>query len=252
MAKNGKKQLRALWLQVHKWIGLTLAVLIIPISLTGSALVWHDWLDAKLEPQRFATLGPAALPAFSLCDGRARRARPTANASPSSASRRKAHRSSQSRPSLRKAEAARSATSLWIDPRDASVIDRAIGQQRRGAGHARPPRQPDGTRLGPHDRRLGRSLHVRLLPHRHLAVVAAERKCDDPASAGSAATRPTRTFIICPASGSCSRWRCCPSPAPGSASPKSSRQFESRPRASRAKPRAGDACQAARSHRDER
>jgi uncharacterized iron-regulated membrane protein len=62
MAKNGKKQLRALWLQVHKWIGLTLAILIIPISLTGSALVWHDWLDAKLEPQRHASYGAPALP----------------------------------------------------------------------------------------------------------------------------------------------------------------------------------------------
>ena len=56
MAKSGKKKLRAGWLQVHKWIGLLLAVLIIPISLTGSALVWHDWLDETLNPgaeQRF-------------------------------------------------------------------------------------------------------------------------------------------------------------------------------------------------------
>ena len=59
MARATKKQLRATWLQVHKWIGLTLAVLIIPISLTGSALVWHDWLDAKLEPQRHAGYGEA-------------------------------------------------------------------------------------------------------------------------------------------------------------------------------------------------
>src|SRR5687768_1727944 len=62
MAKTTKKQLRALWLQVHKWIGLTLAVLIIPISVTGSALVWHDWLDAQLEPQRHQAIGPATLP----------------------------------------------------------------------------------------------------------------------------------------------------------------------------------------------
>ncbi|MDQ3143347.1 MAG: PepSY domain-containing protein [Pseudomonadota bacterium] len=61
MAKTGRTRLRAGWLQVHKWIGLTLAVLIIPICLTGSALVWHDWLDAKLEPQRHAIIGPAAL-----------------------------------------------------------------------------------------------------------------------------------------------------------------------------------------------
>ena len=46
-------------------------------------------------------------------------------------------------------------------------------QQRRGAGDARPPRQPDGARLGPHHRRLGRRVHVRLVPQRHLAVVAA-------------------------------------------------------------------------------
>ena len=57
MAKTNKKRLRAAWLQVHKWIGLTLAILIIPVSLTGAALVWHDWLDAKIEPQRHRSLG---------------------------------------------------------------------------------------------------------------------------------------------------------------------------------------------------
>ena len=30
------------WLSVHKWIGLALAILIIPISLSGAALVWDD------------------------------------------------------------------------------------------------------------------------------------------------------------------------------------------------------------------
>jgi uncharacterized iron-regulated membrane protein len=59
-------RLRALWLQVHKWIGLGLAVLIVPISVTGSALVWHDWLDEQINPQRYAVtssearLGPGA------------------------------------------------------------------------------------------------------------------------------------------------------------------------------------------------
>ena len=62
MPKSTKKQLRALWLQVHKWIGLLLAVLIIPISVTGAALVWHDGLEAVLDPQRHEVLGPAALP----------------------------------------------------------------------------------------------------------------------------------------------------------------------------------------------
>jgi uncharacterized iron-regulated membrane protein len=46
-------RLRGLWFSVHKWIGLTLAVLIIPISVTGSALVWHDALDEAVNPQRY-------------------------------------------------------------------------------------------------------------------------------------------------------------------------------------------------------
>jgi uncharacterized iron-regulated membrane protein len=59
-------RLRALWLQVHKWIGISLFILIIPISVTGAALVWHDWLDEQINPQRYAVsssearLGPGA------------------------------------------------------------------------------------------------------------------------------------------------------------------------------------------------
>jgi uncharacterized iron-regulated membrane protein len=54
--------LRPLWFQVHKWIGLTLAILIVPVSLTGSALVWHDWLDERLNPERAATAAPSLPP----------------------------------------------------------------------------------------------------------------------------------------------------------------------------------------------
>ena len=68
MARSTTMRLRGLWLQVHKWIGLLLAVLIIPISLTGSALVWHDWLDETVNPQRYAvTGGEPALPPVGLC-----------------------------------------------------------------------------------------------------------------------------------------------------------------------------------------
>jgi len=56
-----KIQLRRAWFQVHKWIGLILAVLIIPLCLSGSALVWHDALERIVEPQRFATTGSATL-----------------------------------------------------------------------------------------------------------------------------------------------------------------------------------------------
>src|SRR5688572_11279308 len=54
--------LRKAWFQVHKWIGLILAVVIFVISLTGAALVWHDPIDRAMHPERYATTGPVALP----------------------------------------------------------------------------------------------------------------------------------------------------------------------------------------------
>lgn len=126
MARTGKKQLRAAWLQVHKWIGLALAVLIIPISLTGSALVWHDWVEAKLEPQRYAVLGPAALPPSAYASSATAALRPGETLSalrfdkggrPVIATATKAA-AVQGRPAR---------ASLWLDPRDASLIARATG-----------------------------------------------------------------------------------------------------------------------------
>ena len=59
-----KQQLRQIWFQVHKWLGLTLAVLVIPISMTGAALVWHDAVELALNPERKtdeqASLSPSA------------------------------------------------------------------------------------------------------------------------------------------------------------------------------------------------
>lgn len=52
---------RRTWFQVHKWLGLLLAVLIVPICLTGSALVWHDALEKIVEPQRYAVSGETLL-----------------------------------------------------------------------------------------------------------------------------------------------------------------------------------------------
>ena len=126
LAKTGKKQLRALWLQVHKWIGLALAILIIPICLTGSALVWHDWLDARLEPQRHAALGPAVLPVSAYATAarealqsgeRLSELRFSKDGTPVVAIATKASESG-GRPVR---------TQLWLDPRDASLIDRASG-----------------------------------------------------------------------------------------------------------------------------
>ena len=64
MASSSTLRLRRLWFQVHKWIGLALAALIIPISLTGSALVWHDWLEGALNPERAASAPATQPPGF--------------------------------------------------------------------------------------------------------------------------------------------------------------------------------------------
>jgi len=126
LARNGKKQLRALWLQVHKWLGLTLAALIIPIALTGSALVWHDWLDAKLEPQRHATIGPAKLPVAAYEISARKNLQPGETLS-------ELRFNKDGTPVIAMAIKAEEGggrpvrTSLWLDPRDASLIDRASG-----------------------------------------------------------------------------------------------------------------------------
>lgn len=52
--------MRKAWFQVHKWIGLLLAIAIIPICFTGAALVWKDTLDRTVNPARFATSGAEA------------------------------------------------------------------------------------------------------------------------------------------------------------------------------------------------
>ena len=46
-------RLRSVWFQIHKWVGILLAILVIPIALSGAALVWHDWLDEQINPQRY-------------------------------------------------------------------------------------------------------------------------------------------------------------------------------------------------------
>ncbi len=125
MGKTTRKQLRAGWLQVHKWIGLSLAILIIPISLTGAALAWHDWLEAKLEPQRHQTIGPAALPPSAYAaaaravlseDERIATLRFDADGGPVTVTATKPAPAGGGRPER---------TNVWLDPRDARVIDQA-------------------------------------------------------------------------------------------------------------------------------
>ena len=53
--------LRNVWFQLHKWIGLLLAVLIIPLSVSGAVLVWDEAVDHVLNPARYATTGTTML-----------------------------------------------------------------------------------------------------------------------------------------------------------------------------------------------
>lgn len=73
MAQSTTMRLRGLWFSVHKWIGICLAILIVPIALSGAVLVWHDWFDEALNPQRYAVTGgrPALAPAAYAASARA-------------------------------------------------------------------------------------------------------------------------------------------------------------------------------------
>src|SRR5688572_17381807 len=113
-----------LWLQVHKWIGLLLAVLIIPISVTGAALVWHDGLEAVLDPQRHEVLGQAGLAPSAYADAARAALAPdetltTLRFSPEG----EPVVAVASKPAVGGGRPER--TNFWLDPRDASLIDQA-------------------------------------------------------------------------------------------------------------------------------
>jgi uncharacterized iron-regulated membrane protein len=50
-------RLRTVWWTLHRWIGIGLAVLLVPIALSGALLVWHDPLEAVIHPGRYAVTG---------------------------------------------------------------------------------------------------------------------------------------------------------------------------------------------------
>ena len=54
-------RLRAIWWTLHRWIGLALAVLLVPIAVSGALLVRHDRVDALIHPDRYAVTGSALM-----------------------------------------------------------------------------------------------------------------------------------------------------------------------------------------------
>ena len=58
-------RLRQFWWVLHRWIGIGLLVLLVPIAVSDFLLVYHDELDALVNPKRWTVSGPqlALLPA---------------------------------------------------------------------------------------------------------------------------------------------------------------------------------------------
>jgi uncharacterized iron-regulated membrane protein len=54
----GRVRLRQVWWTVHRWIGIGLLALLVPIAVSGALLVYHDELDALINPKRWAVSGP--------------------------------------------------------------------------------------------------------------------------------------------------------------------------------------------------
>ena len=129
MTETRKNRARALWLQVHKWIGLLLAVLIVPISVSGAALVWHDWLDEQLNPKRFAVSGPASLAPSQYADSASAALAPGERIlsigfpngeGPVSVSAWRPPQPGGGRPVR---------TNLWLDPTSGELLDRAASNE---------------------------------------------------------------------------------------------------------------------------
>lgn len=53
MQHSSRGNARKFWFTVHKWLGLLLFLVLIPLSASGSLLVWHDWTDGLANPQRY-------------------------------------------------------------------------------------------------------------------------------------------------------------------------------------------------------
>jgi uncharacterized iron-regulated membrane protein len=53
---------RALWVWLHRWVGLAMAAFLIVVGLTGSLLAFNSELERLISPQLFATPRPGVAP----------------------------------------------------------------------------------------------------------------------------------------------------------------------------------------------
>lgn len=126
MTRSTVLKLRGAWLQVHKWIGLLLAIIIIPLSVSGALLVWDEALDHVLNPGRYAVSGaPALAPSAYVAaaqgavgDGRriVSLRYPEGESGPVVASATRVGEGARGRGRPER-------TNVWLDPADARVLD---------------------------------------------------------------------------------------------------------------------------------
>lgn len=115
--------MRNAWFQVHKWIGLALAILIIPLCVTGAALVWDEALDHAVNPQRYAvdsgqSLAPGQLAAAAQAAvGTAKIATIKLPAEPG------APAIASTGPTPSKTQGPASRTNVYLDPASGKVLD---------------------------------------------------------------------------------------------------------------------------------
>jgi len=62
MPRTVSERLRRLWLNLHLWLGVGLLLVLAPLGVSGSILVWHDPLDRTLHAERYAVSRGAERP----------------------------------------------------------------------------------------------------------------------------------------------------------------------------------------------
>ncbi|WP_305096850.1 PepSY-associated TM helix domain-containing protein [Croceibacterium aestuarii] len=122
-ANSTSVRLRRAWFQVHKWIGLALAILIIPLCLTGSALVWDEWVNDALNPQRSAETAPRQSAAFYADAARKALEPGETLLSLTWPEGEGAVMATAAQPGPRRGRPVR--TQIWLDPADGHVLDKA-------------------------------------------------------------------------------------------------------------------------------
>ncbi len=123
-------RLRRAWFQVHLWLGVGLALPVMVLGLTGSALVFSQELGRALAPQRYCTSGrPAVLPASvylaaasQALGGRARPVEVRLPYNPGDPVTVTGRTGAAANPMAFPSRTPASLT-VWIEPKDARVLD---------------------------------------------------------------------------------------------------------------------------------